>query len=509
MRIAFFNPQGNFDPADSHWTQHPDFGGQLVYVKEAALAMAEQGWHVDIVTRRVVDPAWPEFASPLDAYPGHPNARIVRIDCGGPAFLAKEDLWPHLVREWVPNIVAFYEAEGRLPDGVTAHYGDGGLAAALFEDRTSVPFTFTGHSLGAQKLDKLLEALPPDTELTHEVLEPLDERFRFGRRLAAERLAMNYAGACVTSTREERFEQYGHPAYRAAVDPLDDRKFAVIPPGVNLKVFDAHSHNDREEATAAFLEQVIARDIAPDRRHLPVILLSSRVDRKKNHIALLRAFAQHPEVQAAANVGIVVRGADNALTQRSRFLGETRELLDAMADLCDEAGLWGKVSAFPLEGQAELAAAYRHLAKRRSLFCLPAFHEPFGLAPLEAMAAGLPAVVTKFGGPSESLHEAGQDFGVLIDPNDPEDVAAGLMQVLGSPASWQRYSEAGRGRILARYTWERTAAGYAAVLTRLIQTDQTTVDSRRRLPIPAYFVEPSASNDFTTADLAAMYEGRV
>ena len=200
MRVAFLNPQGNFDSADSHWTQHPDFGGQLVYVKEAALAMAEQGWQVDIVTRRVADPAWPEFARQIDGYPGHPNVRIVRLDCGGPAFLVKEELWPHLIKEWVPAIEAFYAQEGRLPDGVTTHYGDGGLAGALLEARTGIPFTFTGHSLGAQKLDKLLEALPPGTELTDDVLRPLDERFRFARRLAAERLAMNYAGRCITST---------------------------------------------------------------------------------------------------------------------------------------------------------------------------------------------------------------------------------------------------------------------------------------------------------------------
>lgn|GEM_PF-4670272 len=33
MHIAFLNPQGNFDLADRYWTEHPDFGGQLVYVK--------------------------------------------------------------------------------------------------------------------------------------------------------------------------------------------------------------------------------------------------------------------------------------------------------------------------------------------------------------------------------------------------------------------------------------------------------------------------------------------
>ena len=81
MRVAFLNPQGNFDPADSHWTQHPDFGGQLVYVKEAALAMAEQGWQVDIITRRIVDPAWPQFASKFDAYPATPTC----ASCGSTA----------------------------------------------------------------------------------------------------------------------------------------------------------------------------------------------------------------------------------------------------------------------------------------------------------------------------------------------------------------------------------------------------------------------------------------
>ena len=55
MHIVFLNPQGNFDPADSYLTEHPDFGGQLIYVKELAQAMAQQGHKVDIVTRRIRD----------------------------------------------------------------------------------------------------------------------------------------------------------------------------------------------------------------------------------------------------------------------------------------------------------------------------------------------------------------------------------------------------------------------------------------------------------------------
>ncbi len=43
MHLAFLNPQGNFDPQDRYWTQHPDFGGQLVYVKQVALARPVTG----------------------------------------------------------------------------------------------------------------------------------------------------------------------------------------------------------------------------------------------------------------------------------------------------------------------------------------------------------------------------------------------------------------------------------------------------------------------------------
>lgn len=87
MHIAFLNPQGNFDPTDSHLTEHADFGGQLVYVKETALAMADQGHKIDIVTRRIRDQMWPEFAGDQDTYPDYEGrVRILRFSCGGGSF---------------------------------------------------------------------------------------------------------------------------------------------------------------------------------------------------------------------------------------------------------------------------------------------------------------------------------------------------------------------------------------------------------------------------------------
>jgi sucrose-phosphate synthase len=482
VRIAFLNPQGNFDEHDRYWTEHPDFGGQLVYVKEVALALGRMGHRVDILTRRSVDAEWKGFEGALDSYPEGPNVRIVRLDCGGEGFLRKEDLWPYLGTEWVPNIKSFYAMEGVEPDVATAHYGDGGLAAAIWQSADGPPYTFTGHSLGAQKLDRLLVA-------GNSTLSSLDAHYHFARRLTAERVAMSHASRIITSTKQERREQYGHPAYHGAIDPNDDGRFAVIPPGVNLRIFDADVQGPDDDRIGPFVEAMLARDIAPDRRDRPVVVCSSRLDPKKNHIGLVQAFAHSRQLQTAANLLIAVRGAED-IHSRAGFTATEQAVLDEIVTVCDRHDLWGKISAFSLESQGELAAAYRHLSARRSVFALTALYEPFGLAPLEAMAAGLPAAVTRQGGPSESLYDeiTAEEYGVLVDPSDPNHIASSLLRLVGPGNGWDAFRKKGRERVLARYTWERTAADYLKIVRQLVS---------RRLPIPPYFLDPGPSTDLT------------
>ena len=84
MHVIFLNPQGNFDQNDSHMTEHPDFGGQLIYVKEVCMALSKMGVKVDILTRRIEDPDWPEFSKEICYYEGYEeNLRIVRLEAGG------------------------------------------------------------------------------------------------------------------------------------------------------------------------------------------------------------------------------------------------------------------------------------------------------------------------------------------------------------------------------------------------------------------------------------------
>ena len=441
MHILFFNPQGNFDAADSYLAEHPDFGGQLVYVKEVAMAMAKSGHQVDIITRRIIDPEWPEFSASIDHYDDSPaRLRIVRIPCGGDAFLPKERLWEHM-EAFVSKTIAFYA--GTLPDFVTAHYADGGYCAALMQAQTGLQFTFTGHSLGAQKMDKL--------GMNSANRSQMEQQFRFSRRIAAERLAMNRAFRIITSTAQERMEQYAHPLYTGAVDVNDESRFSVIPPGVNTRVFNTEGGPmDREVG-----ETLNERLKNPDQPHL---LVSSRIDEKKNILGAVAAYSGSPALTANAGLVICIRGIDDPFEEFGKLSTGEQDVLEPVLDLITRASLRGKVDFLNIQSQAELAATYRYFARRKSVFVLTAFYEPFGLAPIEAAACGLACVATKNGGPSEIFSDGS---GILVDPLDSGDIANGLLKAL---RQYEDLSRRASERVRVKYTWDQTAAGYLSVI---------------------------------------------
>jgi glycosyltransferase involved in cell wall biosynthesis len=86
------------------------------------------------------------------------------------------------------------------------------------------------------------------------------------------------------------------------------------------------------------------------------------------------------------------------------------------------------------------------------LFCYPSLYEGFGLPPLEAMAAGTPALVGRYSAAEEVLG----DDAVLVNPLDVEDMAAGIARLATDGALRSRYSLGGRARA-AGFTWERCA----------------------------------------------------
>ena len=83
------------------------------------------------------------------------------------------------------------------------------------------------------------------------------------------------------------------------------------------------------------------------------------------------------------------------------------------------------------------------------LFLLTSSSEGFSIATIEAMAAGLPVVATRCGGPEEII-EDGVD-GRLVEANNPEAIAEGLLALIDDPEQARALAE--RGRLKARDTY--------------------------------------------------------
>jgi len=313
---------------------------------------------------------------------------------------------------------------------------------------------------------------------------------------------MNRSIINITSTEQERHVQYSHNAYRGAVDWTDNNVFAVIPPGVNLEIFDKNSKADDENDVYKFLENKLKRDLSKERMDFPCIVAASRLDPKKNHLGLVEAYASSPELRQKANLVIITGNLEDPLNGFDTAGITEKSVLESLLNVIDKQNLRGQVSMFAIHGQRHLGAAYRYFSRKRSIFALTALYEPFGLAPLEAMAAGMPAVVTKFGGPSESLLKGDQEFGVLVDPTDQDEISTVLFQLTSNPDLWNKFARAGYQRVHSRYSWNRTAEGYANILKHAHENNHKL---GKHLPIHPFFTDPKPENDLTMDELIELY----
>jgi glycosyltransferase involved in cell wall biosynthesis len=98
------------------------------------------------------------------------------------------------------------------------------------------------------------------------------------------------------------------------------------------------------------------------------------------------------------------------------------------------------------------AAERQALYEGARLLVQPSFDEGFGITVLEAMSLGIPVVAANRG----SLPEVLGGAGVLVDPDDPEDIAKGIRSILFDDAVPSRCASQGLERARA-FNWADTA----------------------------------------------------
>jgi len=475
LHFVFLNPQGNFGPAlENYLGSHPDFGGQLIYVTEIARALTENGEYpslqVDIVTRQILDPQWPGFAKEVEFL--NPRLRIIRLPFGGKSFLRKEELWPYLLTEYIPRLQEFYRQEGRRPDFVTAHYADAGLSAVYLKEQTGLPFTFTMHSPGALKMDKLV---------TKENFTSQLEKYFFEIRIAAERMAIASADRIITSTHQEQEYQYGHPLYRDLRPPA--AKFAVVSTGVDEKFFSPQAHFDR--AGQNWWQELIQSQCPASRRHLSFILLLSRPTPKKNLLGFLRAFAQSRELQE--HFQLFISSGDKDALHRLPLNQVPDQYLRQVVAFIKEQNLERKIIWSKKIPRCFLPPLYTTIRERGGFLVSPALYEPFGLLVLEALSCGLPVVSGRNGGPEETL----PGRAILVDPEDEKSIIEGCCRYWKDRDLYEKHSRQGPAYIRSRFTWRQGAEAYLKNAREIL----TNKDKRKKISIPRLFFHLSAGKN--------------
>ncbi len=158
---------------------------------------------------------------------------------------------------------------------------------------------------------------------------------------------------------------------------------------------------------------------------------------------------------------------DGLLCWTYRIVGEGRER-PALEALVRTLGLADRVT---------FAGAVRHAAVNGELseadvFVLPSFREAFGIAYLEAMAAGLLTIGVEGQGPSHFIRHG--ETGLLVPPQDVNALAAMLRMVLTSDRQrWQTIALAGSASARREWSWEVHAHKLAAVLREAIEDQRS------------------------------------
>ncbi|MGA7731084.1 MAG: glycosyltransferase family 4 protein [Chloroflexia bacterium] len=143
------------------------------------------------------------------------------------------------------------------------------------------------------------------------------------------------------------------------------------------------------------------------------------------------------------------------------FAGQNPARAEHLLAICRENGSDGHLALLGRVSEEEKV----RLMRGSDCLVYPTRYESFGLPPLEAMAASCPVVATRLPVVSEMIQDG--ENGVLVEPENPQSLADGIVRVLTDPALRARLVAGGQ-RALARYDESRIIAEIEALYSSLL-----------------------------------------
>ncbi|WP_409473711.1 glycosyltransferase [Streptomyces sp. HC307] len=332
------------------------------------------------------------------------GVEVHHVPAGPAEPIPKDELLPHM-GDFARHLTRVWR--GRPPDLVHSHFWMSGLAALRAVGPLGLPLLHTYHALGTVKRrhQQLADTSPPQ-RIAHET----------DVGLGCDRV--------IATCRDEVVElsRMGIPSDRVS----------IVPCGVDTDLFTPRG------------------PAAKRRTHRYRLLQLGRLVPRKGAAVSIAALARLPDTEL-----VVVGGPpgdrldDDPEVRRLRAIARR-------AGVADRVHFTGGVPSRQVPA----------LLRGADVVLCPAYYEPFGIVPLEAMACGRPVVASAVGGHLDTIADPGT--GRLVPPRDPEALARSVADLLARPEAREACGAAGRRRVLRRYGWGRVAAeteaAYCAVL---------------------------------------------
>ena len=383
------------------------------------------------------------------------GATLVRLPFGPEGDLPVADMWRHrLAIE--RGLEQLFRRLAPL-DAVHLRFADAGtLAASRVARRLGIPIFFT---------------LAPDP---HSVIRAAEDAGTLNRRSFARADLREHL-----LFRAELVEGLVRDARRLAVFPRPElerdlrelldvdlaadrrkagpRRFWTVPEGIDTRL-PAHAERElraaRRPPVLAELERRVDR-LDPSRRGLPLLVGLGRLHPVKGFHRLVEAWAGDPELRRRFNLLLVGGELEQPSATEARVLEEIETLLDRHPEARTGLLLFGRRSN--RDAARLLAAARWGLGPGVApggVYVCASDKEEFGLAILEAMAAGLAVVAPDSGGPATYVRDG--DNGFLARTTSLPELSAAIHRAAAA-AACPRRTERARRLVGERFTVDAMA----------------------------------------------------